>query len=196
VVHAVRHVRPGETRDAPARDQDVLPLLHPHRRAAGLPRQLGDFRLIAGPALAALRALPERNRFVRGLVSWVGFRQTSLVYERDARYAGTSKYPLRKLVRLGADGVTSFSTLPLHLAIGVGLLFSLAAFLAIPVIVVLKLAGLYDVSGIASITVLILLMGGVQLGVPGSDRRVPGPDLRRGQAAPGVPDGPAAAQHG
>jgi hypothetical protein len=70
---------------------------------------------------------------------------------------------LRKLLRLGADGVTSFSTLPLHLSIVVGIGLSVIAFLAIPLIVVLKLAGLYDVSGIASITVLILLLGGIQL---------------------------------
>ena len=163
VVHAVRHVRPGETR---LRLAAIRMFYRLFTRIAGLqdfPGNSGDFRLIAGPALEALRALPERNRFVRGLVSWVGYRQTSIVYERDARYAGASKYPLRKLLRLGADGVTSFSTLPLHLSIVVGIGLSAIAFLAIPVIVVLKLAGLYDVSGIASITVLILLLGGIQL---------------------------------
>jgi polyisoprenyl-phosphate glycosyltransferase len=163
VVHAVRHVRPGETRLRLAAIRTFYRLF---TRIGGLqdfPGNSGDFRLIAGPALEALRALPERNRFVRGLVSWVGYRQTSIVYERDARYAGASKYPLRKLLRLGADAVTSFSTLPLHLSIVVGIGLSVIAFLAIPLIVVLKLAGLYDVSGIASITVLILLLGGIQL---------------------------------
>jgi polyisoprenyl-phosphate glycosyltransferase len=96
-------------------------------------------------------------------VSWVGFRQTSVVYERDPRFAGASKYPLRKLLRLGLDGVISFSTLPLQLATLLGLCFSAVAFLAIPVVVVLRLAGLYDVSGIASVHILILLIGGVQL---------------------------------
>ena len=107
VVHAVRHVRPGETRMRLAAIRGFYRLF---TRIGGLqdfPGNSGDFRLIAGPALDALRALPERNRFVRGLVSWVGFRQTSVVYEREARYAGASKYPLRKLLRLGADGVAT-----------------------------------------------------------------------------------------
>jgi glycosyltransferase involved in cell wall biosynthesis len=163
VVHAVRHARPGETRLRLAAIRGFYRLF---TRIGGLqdfPGNTGDFRLVAGPALEALRALPESNRFVRGLVSWLGFRQTSVVYERDPRFAGASKYPLRKLLHLGLDGVISFSTLPLQLATLLGLCFSAVAFLAIPVIVVLKLAGLYDVSGIASVHVLILLIGGVQL---------------------------------
>jgi hypothetical protein len=96
-------------------------------------------------------------------VSWVGFRQVSVVYERDARYAGTSKYPLTKLVRLAADGILSFSAVPLRLAAWLGLVMSGTAFLAIPVVVILRIAGLYAVSGIASIHILVLLVGGIQM---------------------------------
>jgi glycosyltransferase involved in cell wall biosynthesis len=135
-------------------------------RLSGLsdfPGDSGDFRLISRPALDALNALPEHNRFVRGLVSWVGFRQVSLVYERDARHAGSSKYPLTKLLQLAADGILSFSAVPLRLAAWLGLAMSVTAFLAIPVVVTLRLAGLYAVSGIASIHILVLLVGGVQM---------------------------------
>ncbi len=100
---------------------------------------------------------------MRGLVSWVGFRQVNVVYTRDARFAGTSKYPFRKLLSLGANGIVSFSAVPLRVAALLGLIMSLTAFLAIPVVVILRLAGLYEVSGIASIHILVLLVGGIQL---------------------------------
>ena len=97
VVHGVRSERRGESR---RRLFVIRAFYKVFGRISGLssfPGNSGDFRLISRRALDALNALPERNRFVRGLVSWVGFRQTSVVYERDARYAGSSKYPLRKL---------------------------------------------------------------------------------------------------
>lgn len=163
VVHAVRHVRPGE----PAvRLWAIRTFYRVFARLSGLedfPGNAGDFRLIARPAVDALTALPERNRFVRGLVSWVGFRQISVEYERDARYAGTSKYSFPKLAGLAVDGILSFSVVPLRFAAALGLLFSLLAFLAIPVVVILRLADLYRVSGIASVHILVLLIGGLQL---------------------------------
>jgi glycosyltransferase involved in cell wall biosynthesis len=163
VVHGVRHERRGESR---RRLFFIRAFYRVFNRLSGLssfPGNSGDFRLISRRALDALNALPERNRFVRGLVSWVGYRQVSIVYERDARYAGSSKYPLTKLMRLAADGILSFSAVPLRLAAWLGLLMSLTAFLAIPVVVVLRLAGLYHVSGIASVHILVLLVGGIQL---------------------------------
>jgi polyisoprenyl-phosphate glycosyltransferase len=163
VVHGVRHERRGESR---RRLFVIRAFYRVFNRLSGLssfPGNSGDFRLISRQALDALNALPERNRFVRGLVSWVGYRQVSVVYERDARYAGSSKYPLTKLMRLAADGILSFSAVPLRLAAWLGLLMSLTAFLAIPVVVILRLAGLYHVSGIASIHILVLLVGGIQL---------------------------------
>jgi glycosyltransferase involved in cell wall biosynthesis len=163
VVHTVRAVRPGEAR---WRLLAIRAFYRAFGRVSGLetyPGNSGDFRLIAGPALDALRAMPERNRFLRGLISWVGFEQATVAYEREERFAGTSKYPLRKLLSLAADGVFSFTAAPLRLAAGLGALFSAIAFFAIPVIIVLKLTGVYSVSGTASIHILVLLVGGVQL---------------------------------
>jgi polyisoprenyl-phosphate glycosyltransferase len=163
VVHGVRHERRGESR---RRLIVIRAFYRVFDRLSGLsrfPGNSGDFRLISRTALDALNELPERNRFVRGLVAWVGFRQVSVVYERDARYAGTSKYPLSKLARLAADGILSFSAVPLRLAAWLGLAMSAVAFTAIPVVVALRIAGLYEVSGIASIHILVLLVGGIQL---------------------------------
>jgi dolichol-phosphate mannosyltransferase len=163
VVHGVRSERRGESR---RRLFVIRAFYKVFGRISGLssfPGNSGDFRLISRKALDALNALPERNRFVRGLVSWVGFRQTNVVYERDARYAGSSKYPLRKLFGLAADGILSFSAVPLRLAAWLGLVMSIVAFAAIPVVVILRLAGLYRVSGIASLDILVLLVGGIQL---------------------------------
>ena len=163
VVHGVRHERRGESR---RRLFVIRAFYKVFNRLSGLssfPGNSGDFRLISRPALDALNALPERNRFVRGLVSWVGFKQVSVVYERDARYAGSSKYPITKLMRLAADGILAFSALPLRAAAWLGLVMSATAFLAIPVVVVLRLVGLYEVSGIASVHILVLLVGGIQL---------------------------------
>jgi dolichol-phosphate mannosyltransferase len=159
VVHAIRHVRPGESR---LRLAAIRSFYRVFARIGGpddFPGNAGDFRLIAGPALVALRELPERNRFVRGLVSWVGYRQASIVYEREARFAGVSKYPLSKLIRLGSDGIVAFSTVPLRFAAVLGALFSLLAFLAIPVIALLRLLDLYEVPGIASVHILVVFLG-------------------------------------
>lgn len=163
VVHAVRHVRPGESRWRLAAIRAFYKVFARVGDASAFPGNAGDFRLIAGPALTALRELPERNRFVRGLVSWVGYRQAIVEYEREARYAGTSKYPLMKLVALAADGIVAFSTVPLRFAAALGMVFSALAFLAIPVVAALRLLDLYEVSGIASVHILVLLVGGVQL---------------------------------
>jgi dolichol-phosphate mannosyltransferase len=163
VVHGVRHERRGEPKRRLFLINAFYRVFNRLSGLASFPGHSGDFRLISRPALDALNALPERNRFVRGLVSWVGFEQVSVVYERDARFAGESKYPLRKLFGLAANGILSFSAVPLRVAAWLGLVMSVTAFVAIPVVVVLRLAGLYEVSGIASIHILVLLVGGIQL---------------------------------
>jgi glycosyltransferase involved in cell wall biosynthesis len=163
VVHAVRTVRPGEPR---LRLWAISLFYRIFARLTAMPEfpgNAGDFRLLSRPAVDALVELPERNRFLRGLAAWVGFRQTTIVYEREVRYAGQSKYPFRKLVRLAADGVVSFSAAPLRVASLIGMLCAAVAFLAIPVVVVLKLTGLYAVTGIASVHILVLLVGGIQM---------------------------------
>jgi dolichol-phosphate mannosyltransferase len=92
-----------------------------------IPLDTGDFRLMSRPVVLAMRALRERHRFVRGLVAWVGFRQTAVYYDRPARFAGETKYPFRKMLKFALDAITSFSTLPLRAATWLGVLSGLLA---------------------------------------------------------------------
>lgn len=131
--------------------------------AVDIPLDAGDFSLIDRRVADMLRALPERNRFVRGIRSWVGFRQVGLEYERDARHAGEVKYTFAKLVRLALDGILSFSYAPLRLAVYLGLLVSAVSFLLGLYFVVLKLTVGIDLRGWVSTFTLILFMGGVQM---------------------------------
>ena len=94
---------------------------------AQIPVDAGDFRLMSRPVVLTLRALREQHRFVRGLVWWVGFRQTSVDYERPARFAGETKYPFRKMFNFAIDGITSFSTVPLRMATWFGVLAGVTA---------------------------------------------------------------------
>lgn len=130
-----------------------------------IPPDTGDFRLIDRAVVDAILRMPERDRFLRGMVSWVGFRQVAVPYRRAARAAGETKYPLLKMVRLAADGVFSFSFLPLRLAVWTGFLALGVALLGI--IYAMGLRMFADpsqwVRGWASTFVAILFMGGVQL---------------------------------
>ena len=92
-----------------------------------IPLDAGDFRLMSRPVVLTLRALREKHRFVRGLVWWVGFRQTAVRYERPPRFAGDTKFPVRKMLRFAVDGITSFSTVPLQMAIWFGLIAGVIA---------------------------------------------------------------------
>ena len=127
-----------------------------------IPVDTGDFRLMGPRAVAAFRAMPERNRFIRGLVSWIGFRQTAVAYRRLARKAGETKFPLRKMVRFALDGITSFSYFPLRLATWTGFAVSIFAFLYIIVVLILKAIGVSWL-GYTSLMASILFLGGVQL---------------------------------
>ncbi|MGD9253051.1 MAG: glycosyltransferase family 2 protein [Holophagae bacterium] len=127
-----------------------------------IPVDTGDFRLMGPRAVTAFRALPERNRFIRGLVSWIGFSQTAVKYDRQARQLGTTKFPVRKMLRFALDGITSFSYFPLRLATWAGFAVSLFAFLYILVVLVLKAVGISWL-GYTSLMASILFLGGVQL---------------------------------
>jgi dolichol-phosphate mannosyltransferase len=127
-----------------------------------IPVDVGDFRLVSARAAAELRKLREKDRFVRGLVSWIGFRQTGVPYERDSRLAGETKYPFSKMFKFALDGITSFSNLPLKLASWLGYLASLLAFIYLGSVFVQRAMG-YTVEGWATIMVAMLFMGGVQL---------------------------------
>ena len=132
-----------------------------------IPVDTGDFRLMGPRAVAAFRALPERNRFIRGLVSWIGFRQTAVQYERQPRHAGDTKYPIRKMLRFALDGITSFSFLPLRLATWCGVLVLAAALLLLLAGVALPLFGVAWPGPSAMLSVL-LGVAGVQLLALGS----------------------------
>lgn len=127
-----------------------------------IPPDVGDFRLISKRVADQLRAMREKDRFVRGLVSWVGFPQTSVLYARDERFAGETKYPYRKMIKFALDGITSFSTAPLKLATWLGYGASGLGFLYLLSVFVQKLMG-YTVQGWATIMVAVLFFGGIQL---------------------------------
>ena len=127
-----------------------------------IPVDVGDFRLMSRRAVDQLKQLREKDRFVRGLVSWIGFNQTGVPYHRDKRYAGETKYPYRKMIKFALDGITSFSTAPLKLASWMGYIAALLAILYLISVFVQKLLG-FTVDGWATIMVALLFLGSVQL---------------------------------
>jgi polyisoprenyl-phosphate glycosyltransferase len=133
-----------------------------------LPLDAGDFRLIDRRALDQFRRMRENNRYVRGLFAWIGFRQVGVPYKRDPRFAGTTKYPLGKLIKLGADGIVSFSNLPLRAAMMLGFLVAGTSFVLGLVAIALRIADVGAVPGWASIVVVVSFLGGVQLIVMGT----------------------------
>ena len=161
VVYAVRREREGESAFKLATASWFYKLFNMLTQVDLEPNS-GDFRLLDRRALDALLSMTERSRFLRGMTVWVGFRQTAISYERDARHAGETKYTLRKMLRFSLDAIASFSHLPLQLATYVGLLSAGLAFIAIPVVLGLRIAGSY-LPGFGSITIAILLLGGIQL---------------------------------
>lgn len=128
-----------------------------------IPADSGDFRLMSRRVVEALKQLRERNRFVRGLVAWVGWRQVAVEYERAPRLAGETKYPLRKMVRFAGDAIVSFSYAPLRLATTLGLVVSAASFSYAVYAVLARLFDWNVVQGWASLMVAVLFIGGVQL---------------------------------
>jgi polyisoprenyl-phosphate glycosyltransferase len=161
VVYAVRKHRPGETAFKLATASWFYKLFNKLTQVDLEPNS-GDFRLLDRRALDALLSMTERSRFLRGMTVWVGFTQTAVPYEREARTAGETKYTLRKMLRFSLDAIASFSHLPLQLATYVGLLSAGVAFVAIPVVIGLHFAGSY-LPGFGTITIAILLIGGIQL---------------------------------
>jgi dolichol-phosphate mannosyltransferase len=161
VVVAVRRTRAGEPKWRTAAIKTFYKLFG---RAAGVEHaaNAGDFRLCDRRALNVLLEMPERSRYLRGMARWIGFRQANVLYDRDERLAGETKYPLFKLIRLGLDALVSFSDAPLRLASYLGFIFASLAFLGLPLGVVARLIGIY-VPGIASVIMIVCFFGGVQL---------------------------------
>jgi polyisoprenyl-phosphate glycosyltransferase len=161
VVYAVRRQRDGESAFKLATASWFYKLFDKLAQVDLEPNS-GDFRLLDRSALDALLSMTERSRFLRGMTVWVGFTQTAVPYERDARHAGETKYTLRKMLRFSLDAIASFSHLPLQLSTYVGMFSAGLAFVAIPVVVALHFAGSY-LPGFGSLTIAILLLGGIQL---------------------------------
>jgi glycosyltransferase involved in cell wall biosynthesis len=128
-----------------------------------IPVDAGDFRLMSRTVVLTLRALREQHRFVRGMVAWVGFRQTAVTYERPARFAGETKYPLRKMLGFALDGITSFSTVPLRMAIWLGVMAGCIALAGGVWAVYVKLFGGRVVPGWTTIMILVGLGSSAQL---------------------------------
>lgn len=154
-------------------------------KVAGLtvPRDTGDFRLMDRRAVDALQSLRERHRFVRGMVSWIGYHQRAIQYDRPERFAGVTKYPFRKSLFLAIDAITSFTFAPLRIASYLGLATSMFAFLYIGVVIILKICGI-SFPGYTSIMAAILLLGGVQLSVLGILGEYIGRIFEQGQQRP------------
>jgi glycosyltransferase involved in cell wall biosynthesis len=161
VVYMVREERTGETPFKLATARWFYAIFRKLAQVELEPNS-GDFRLLDRRALNALLSMGERNRFLRGMTVWVGFNQTAISYKRDARYAGETKYPIRKMLRFSLDAIASFSHLPLQIATYLGFLFASVAFVAIPVVIILKFTGGY-LPGFGALTILILMIGGLQL---------------------------------
>lgn len=162
VVYAVRTTREGETRFKLWTASLFYRLLQ-RITDVHIPLDTGDFRLMDRRVVLAMRRLREKHRFMRGLSSWVGFKQIGVEYERSVRFAGETKYPLRKMLRLAINAITSFSYVPLHLATYVGFALAMLSLAGIVLTIVLRLSGSSFFLGQATTLVSVLFLGGVQL---------------------------------
>jgi polyisoprenyl-phosphate glycosyltransferase len=161
VVYAVREQRDGESRFKLTTARWFYRLFDKLAQVE-LQQNSGDFRLLDRRPLDALLSMRERNRFLRGMTVWVGYTQAAVPYHRDSRYAGETKYTLPRMLRFSLDAISSFSHRPLQLATLLGFMISTLAFIAIPVVVVLRILGSY-LPGFSAVTILILLLGGIEL---------------------------------
>ncbi|MBU5264508.1 glycosyltransferase family 2 protein [Bacillus atrophaeus] len=162
VVYAVRTKRKGET-FFKKQTAAIFYRLQRSMTDIDIPIDTGDFRLLDRKVCDEMKKLKEKNPFVRGLVSWVGFKQTAIEYERDERLAGETKYPLKKMLKLSMDGITTFSHKPLKLASFAGILMSGAGFLYMLIVLYMKLFTDSTITGWSSLIVIQLLFSGIVL---------------------------------
>jgi len=163
VVYAVRSEREGESRFKRLTALIFYRLIY-RITDVDIPLDTGDFRLMDRKVVDALNSMREHNRFIRGMTSWVGFRQTGVRYIRQARHAGETKYPLRKMLRFAMDAITGFSWFPLQIMIYCSLLLGVLAVLAVPIIALLRLIlGYSFLGGQVTTVVMLLSLGAFQL---------------------------------
>jgi dolichol-phosphate mannosyltransferase len=161
VIYAVREHRQGESRFKLSTARWFYKLFDKLAQVE-LQSNSGDFRLLDRRPLDALLSMRERNRFLRGMTVWVGYTQAAVPYRRDPRYAGETKYTVSKMLRFSLDAISSFSHRPLQLATLLGFAISTLAFVAIPVVIVLRILGSY-LPGFSALTIVVLLLGGIEL---------------------------------
>lgn len=161
VVYGIRRSREGETRFKLLTARwfyRLFALMIP----IDVPLDAGDFRLMSRRVVLALSALRETHRFVRGMVAWIGFKQAKVLYDRPGRFAGQTKYPLRKMVRFAVDGITSFSILPLRLSLYIGIAMSLGSLGITSWAIIAKFVLQRTVTGWTAIVVIVTLFASVQ----------------------------------
>ena len=161
VVYGVRRSRSGETAFKRATAHGFYRLLS-RATEVDIPLDAGDFRLMSRRALDALLAMPEQARFIRGMVAWIGFRQVPFAYDRQERFAGSTKYPVKKMVRFALDALTGFSSAPLKLASHVGLALSIGSVILILYIAYAWAAG-HNIPGWTSLMLIVVIIGAVQM---------------------------------
>jgi polyisoprenyl-phosphate glycosyltransferase len=161
VVYGVRRSRSGETAFKRATAHGFYRLLS-RATEVDIPVDAGDFRLMSRRALDALLAMPEQARFIRGMVAWIGFRQVPFPYDRQERFAGETKYPLKKMMRFALDALTGFSSAPLKLASHAGLWLSAGSVLLILYIAYAWLTG-RSIQGWTSLMLIVVILGAIQM---------------------------------
>ena len=162
VVYAVREEREGETWFKKTTAALFYRLIHAITNV-NIPLDTGDFRLMDQKVVAVMKQMREKHRFLRGMSAWVGFKQVGVNYKRKPRHAGTSKYPLKKMIQFALNAITSFSYFPLQLATYIGFIAAGLSVLAIPIIIILRLTTGTALLGQATTLVMVLFLGGVQL---------------------------------
>ncbi|HFJ9441048.1 MULTISPECIES: glycosyltransferase family 2 protein [Bacillus] len=162
VVYAKRKQRKGETWFKLLTAKYFYKFLN-YMSDIDIPKDTGDFRIIDRKIADVFNQMTERNRFIRGMMSWVGFRQTYVEYERDERFAGETKYPLKKMIKFASDGIIAFSTKPLRIVMTLGLLSVLISIIVLLYTITVKIIGTGTQTGWASIMVAITFFSGIQL---------------------------------
>ncbi len=167
VVYAIRKEREGETFFKKLTASLFYRIIY-RITDVKIPLDTGDFRLLDRAVVNVMNSMRERHRFLRGMAAWVGFRQIGVPYKRAARFSGQTKYPFKKMFRLALNAVTSFSYFPLQMATYVGFVSAGLSILAIPVVIIVRLAtsaqsGVHQLAGQATTLIAVLFLGGVQL---------------------------------
>jgi dolichol-phosphate mannosyltransferase len=162
VVYAVREERVGESRFKLATASMFYKLIY-KITDINIPMNTGDFRLLDRKVVDIMNNMREHQRFLRGMSIWTGFKQVGVPYKRAARYAGSTKYPLKKMIKLAMTAITGFSYFPLQLATWVGGVISGISFLFLILMIILRLTGSAFLAGQAATLIAVLFLGGIQL---------------------------------